>query len=82
MSALDQLKEKVEAWKTQIKTLQEENQTLKKEIEAAAGGSQELEKLRATVIEYEETITALRDEIAEKDQEIEEIIAKVEALLA
>ena len=82
MSALDQLKEKVEAWKAQIKTLQEENRALKEELESAAGGSEELERLRATVREYEATITALRDEIAEKDQEIEEIITKVEALLA
>jgi len=81
MSALDRLKEKVEVWKTQIDTLEKRNKELEAQLKEAAG-SDEVEKLRATLSEYEATITALRNEIQEKDDEIEEIIAKVEALLA
>ena len=82
MSALDRLKEKIEAWKTQVDVLEKHNKELETQLKEAATGSDEVEKLRATLGEYEATITALRNEIQEKDDEIEEIIAKVEALLA
>ncbi len=82
MSALDRLKEKIEAWKTQVDTLEKNNKALEAKLKEAAAGGDEVTKLRATLSEYEATITALRNEIQEKDDEIEEIIAKVEALLA
>ena len=82
MSALDRLKEKVEAWKERIAQLEEENTRLQEQLEAGAADSQEVETLKAALNTCEETVASLRQEIADKDEEIEEIIAKVEALLA
>jgi predicted RNase H-like nuclease (RuvC/YqgF family) len=81
MAALDRLKEKVETWKKQIETLTAENKDLKTRLDENTEGNADVDKLHATLTEYEETITSLRNEIAEKDEEIEAIIAKVEALI-
>jgi predicted RNase H-like nuclease (RuvC/YqgF family) len=82
MSALDKLKEKVQAWKARIEELETENAALREQLASAAQGGEEVEALRKQLSEYEKTIADLRNEITEKDDEIEEIIAKVEALLA
>jgi archaellum component FlaC len=96
LSALDRLKEKVEAWKARIRELEETNRALGDEKNALAeelrqcreGGVQELESLRnetaalkSQLEAKEEIIAALRTELETKDAEIEAIIAKVEALL-
>jgi flagellar biosynthesis chaperone FliJ len=77
MSALDQLKEKIESWKTRITELEKENEELRSQIEQAGQSGELSEKLA----ECEKTVETLHSEIAEKDQEIEEIIEKVEMLL-
>ncbi len=82
MSALDRLKEKVESWKERIAQLEEENARLQEQLEAGAADSREVETLKAALNTCEETVASLRQEITDKDEEIEEIIAKVEALLA
>ena len=96
MSALDRLKEKVDAWKARIRELEEANaalgsakSSLEEELrQCREGGAQELEALRnetsalrSQLEAKEETIAALRTELETKDAEIEAIIAKVEALL-
>ena len=96
MSALDRLKEKVDAWKARIRELEEANAALssaksglEEELrQCREGGAQELETLRSETASLrsqleakEETIAALRTELETKDAEIEAIIAKVEALL-
>jgi flagellar biosynthesis chaperone FliJ len=77
MSALDKLKEKIEAWKTKIDELEQENTDLKSQLEQAGENGELAEKLA----ECEQSVESLKSEIAEKDQEIEEIIEKVEMLL-
>ncbi len=77
MSALDKLKEKIESWKTRIDELERENKDLKEQLEQAGENGELAEKLA----ECEKTVETLYGEIAEKDQEIEEIIEKVEMLL-
>jgi len=96
LSALDRLKEKVDAWKAKIRELEEANaalnsakNALEEELrQCREGGAQELETLRnetaalkSRLEAKEETIVALRTELETKDAEIEAIIAKVEALL-
>jgi predicted RNase H-like nuclease (RuvC/YqgF family) len=82
MSALDKLKKKIQAWKARIEELESENSALREQLEAAAQGGEEVEMLRKQLDEYAKTIADLQSEITEKDDEIEEIITKVEALLA
>ncbi|SFV53442.1 hypothetical protein MNB_SV-9-886 [hydrothermal vent metagenome] len=72
MSVLDRLQEKIELLKTNLDNLKEENNNLKSDMEGASHNQAELQN----------TIDLLRYELEEKDREIEEIILKVEALLA
>ncbi len=72
MSVLDRLQEKIELLKTNLDNLKEENTNLKSDMEGASHNQAELQN----------TIDLLRYELEEKDREIEEIILKVEALLA
>ena len=72
MSVLDRLQEKIELLKTNLEALKQENTDLKSEIEGVVHNQSELQN----------TIALLRYELEEKDREIEEIILKVEALLA
>ena len=82
MSVLDRLKEKVQEWKARIAQLEEENARLRQELQESSRGGDEVATLRAALHEHEATIKVLRIENAEKDEQIEETIAKVEALLA
>ena len=83
MSALERLKEKVEHMRENFVRLEEENASLKKELEAARqnSSSEELEELKKELIAKDDLIATLRQEIENKDAEIEAIISKVEALL-
>jgi SMC interacting uncharacterized protein involved in chromosome segregation len=67
MSALQKLQSKIEAWRVEHEALKSENTQLKAQLNTASNTQGELE--------------ALKHELAEKDAEIEKIIAQVEALL-
>jgi predicted RNase H-like nuclease (RuvC/YqgF family) len=82
MSALDRLKEKVDAWKLRIEELEQDNKELRKQVDhTGAGNSDEVDDLRVQLEACQNTVTELRNDIAEKDLEIDAIIAKVEALI-
>jgi len=81
MSALDRLKEKVEIWKKRIEELEQENHALQAQLDQAVVGDNVDETLLSDLVECQNTVTALQEDIAEKDQEIEAIIAKVEELI-
>jgi len=81
MSALDRLKEKIETWKKRIEELERENHALKAEHSEALVGDHLDETLLSDLAECQNTVAALQQDIIEKDQEIEAIIIKVEALL-
>jgi len=81
MSALDRLKEKVEIWKKRIEELEQENHALKAQLDQAVVSDNVDETLLSDLVECQNTVTALQEDIAEKDQEIEAIIAKVEELI-
>lgn len=72
MSALQKLQEKIEQWRVDHEALKSENAQLKIELSNISG----------TQSEKESQIEALKRELAEKDAEIEKIIAQVESLLA
>jgi len=72
MSALQKLQEKIEQWRVDHEALKNENAHLKAELQNASGAQGE----KDTIIE------SLRRELAEKDAEIEKIIAQVETLLS
>ena len=82
MNAIEKLKQKIEELKNNFNQLQEANAALKTELEGASGNGEELEQLKRTLLSKEEQIQQLRNEITEKDTEIEAIIAKVETLLS
>lgn len=89
MSALQKLQEKITQWKNDHETLKYENEELKSQLAGAAGVEEakealnrELEAKTAQCQNHEETIVSLQSELREKDEEIEKIIAQVEALLA
>ena len=89
MSALQKLQEKIEQWRVDHETLKSQNADLKSQLAGVAEAQKAKESL---VIEVEaktkqcetleETVSALRRELEEKDTEIEKIIAQVESLLA
>ena len=89
MTAIERLKEKIEGWKSRIRELEESNKRLQKEKEelvrelkeCGGGDSRELKELKEQLALKEETITLLQQELRDKDEEIEDIITKVEALL-
>ena len=72
MSALQKLQEKIEQWRVDHEALKAENAQLKVELGNASGAQSEKDSL----------IETLRAELAEKDAEIEKIIAQVESLLS
>jgi len=72
MSALQKLQEKIELWRVSHEAIKNENSQLKIELSAFAGSKDN----------YETEIELLKMELQEKDEEIEKIIAQVEALLA
>ena len=72
MSALQKLQEKIEQWRVDHEAIKSENAQLKVELGNASGAQGEKDTL----------IETLRNELAEKDAEIEKIIAQVESLLS
>ena len=72
MSALQKLQEKIEQWRVDHEAIKSENAQLKADLGAASGAQGEKDTL----------IESLRRELAEKDAEIEKIIAQVENLLS
>ncbi len=83
MSAIEELKEKINSLKANHQETLEENQTLKEELDGISQVDDgELERLKQELSSRDSEIKSLKEEIAEKDTEIEAIIAKVEALLA
>jgi len=72
MSALRKLQEKIEEWRIHHEAIKSENAKLKAELLAVVKAQKE-----DTL-----SIEALKKELAEKDNEIEKIIAQVDALLA
>ena len=72
MSALQKLQEKIEQWRQDHEALKNENAQLKVELQNASGAQGEKDSV----------IETLRRELAEKDAEIEKIIAQVESLLS
>ena len=88
MSALHKLQEKIEQWKTDHEALKVQNTELKNQLESTSGIAQgqellknELETKNTQCIALEENLRSLKRELEEKDNEIEKIIAQVEALL-
>jgi predicted RNase H-like nuclease (RuvC/YqgF family) len=82
MSAIEKLKLKIEELKTNFNELHTENRGLKAELESGAGSNEEeLNRLKELLETKEKQILQLKNEIVEKDTEIEAIIAKVETLL-
>ncbi|MBA1421454.1 MAG: hypothetical protein FAF03_11635 [Epsilonproteobacteria bacterium] len=89
MAALNRLQEKIEQWKKDHEALKAQNANLKSQLAGVAEAQKAKESL---VIEVEaktkqcesleESVAALRQELEEKDAEIEKIIAQVESLLA
>jgi predicted RNase H-like nuclease (RuvC/YqgF family) len=74
MASLEKLHVKIVQWKKDHEALKVENLALKEQIEASAGAQGENPT-------QTEQINALKEELLEKDVEIEKIIAQVEALL-
>jgi len=72
MSALQKLQEKIEQWRVDHEAIKSENEQLKIELGNASGAQNEKDSV----------IESLRNELAEKDSEIEKIIAQVESLLS
>jgi len=72
MSALQKLQEKISQWKADHEVIKSENGRLK----------EELSNLEALQNEKDAMVESLQKELAEKDAEIEKIIAQVESLLS
>jgi chromosome segregation ATPase len=72
MSALQKLQEKIEEWRVDHEALKSENAQLKVELSTVSGSQNE----------QASQIAALKNELEEKDVEIEKIIAQVESLLS
>ena len=72
MSALQKLQEKIEQWRVDHEAIKSENAQLKVDLNNASGAQGEKDSV----------IESLRNELAEKDAEIEKIIAQVESLLS
>ncbi len=88
MAALQRLQEKIEQWKIDHESLKVQNNDLKSQLAGVASSQNEQESLIAELrlevekcMTYESTVETLRRELAEKDAEIEKIIAQVETLL-
>ena len=88
MSALQRLQEKIEQWKIDHENLKSQNNDLKSQLAGVASAQKEkellmvdLESKNSLCMTQKETIETLNRELAEKDTEIEKIIAQVETLL-
>ncbi len=89
MSALQRLQEKIEQWRRDHDELKRQNADLKSQLAGVAGAHEakealrlELENTKSQCQSHEESITSLQQELKEKDEEIEKIIAQVESLLS
>lgn len=89
MSALIKLQEKIAQWKSDHEALKAENADLKNQLAGAANAQQDKEALNRELETkahqcqtLESTVSSLQQELREKDEEIEKIIAQVESLLA
>jgi len=82
MTALEKLKDKIDLWKSRIAELEELNDQLQLQLDERSGNNTDCTELENKLAEHEQTIKSLKQELLDKDDEIEEIIAKVEALLA
>ncbi len=89
MSALQKLQEKIEQWKKDHEALKAQNADLRSQLAGVAEAQKAKESLLIEVEAkttqcqtLETTVATLRQELEEKDAEIEKIIAQVEALLA
>jgi len=89
MSALQKLQEKIEQWKVNHEALKVQNSDLKSQLAGVANSQNDQEVLIAELrselekcTALESTIDTLKRELTEKDEEIEKIIAQVEALLS
>jgi len=82
MSAIERLKAKIEEIRGSYQAAQAELATVKRELAEAGSSSEELDRFKSQLALKDEQIQQLRNEIIEKDTEIEAIIAKVETLLA
>jgi len=89
MSALQKLQEKIEQWRVDHEALKVQNSDLKSQLAGVASSQNDqlalIAELRAEIdkcVLKDEKIEALQRELAEKDEEIEKIIAQVESLLA
>jgi chromosome segregation ATPase len=89
MNALTRLQDKIRELKTQYETIKNQNEDLKNQLAEVASAQNEkqhllskleLEAQRCQTLE--DAIEELKQELAQKDAEIEKIIAQVEALLA
>ena len=72
MSVLQKLQEKIEEWRVDHEALKSENAQLKVELSTVSGSQNE----------QASQIAALKNELEEKDVEIEKIITQVESLLS
>ena len=89
MSALQRLQEKITQLKNNYEAMKVQNEDLKSQLAGIASSQNEREAMIAELrVEaercptLESTIERLKNELAEKDGEIEKIIAQVEALLS
>lgn len=89
MSALQKLQEKITQWKHDHEALKSQNNALREQLAGLANSENkhkslliELEAKEKLCETQEETIISLQTELKEKDEEIEKIIAQVEALLS
>ncbi len=89
MAALNRLQEKIAQWKKDHESLKAQNANLKSQLAGVAEAQKAKEALLIEVEAkttqcqtLEATIVTLRQELEEKDAEIEKIIAQVESLLA
>jgi len=88
MAALNRLQEKIEQWRQDHEELKKQNADLKSQLAGVAGAQKaneslviEVEAKSTQCTALEERVASLKRELEEKDNEIEKIIAQVEALL-
>ena len=75
MTALERLKAKIDEWKSNYEAIAKENEELKAKLENCGEGNVQ------DVTQLEEEIAKLKQEIEEKDIEIESILENIEELL-
>ena len=75
MTAIERLKAKIDEWKSNYEAIAKENEELKAKLENCGEGNVQ------DVTQLEEEIAKLKQEIEEKDIEIESILENIEELL-